>query len=285
MRLSTVDENGSIGDRRVIGEKRVPEMDDRTYRASQRVVVTGAGGIVGRTIAETFQAAGAKVHVCDVDEAAILATAGSNPGMTWSVTNVGARKSISSLFADAKDSLGDINVLVNVVGIAGPTAAIEDTDIADWQGCLDINLSGCFYAIQEALSSMKKARRGAIINFSSGSTAVGLPLRAPYVVSKAGVEALTYNTAREVGPFGITCNAILPGAINNQRLKNVLADKAKLASTSVEELEKGLLRYISMRTKIEPAELAAAVMYLSSYQARHVTGQMLQVSGNVEWEA
>jgi NAD(P)-dependent dehydrogenase (short-subunit alcohol dehydrogenase family) len=103
-------------------------------------------------------------------------------------------------------------------------------------------------------------------------------------VSKYAVEGLTMNAARELGPFNVRCNAILPGAINNDRMNMVMERGAKEAGVTLEEYEKESLRYISMRTKIEPSELADAVYYLATDTAPHVTGVLLQVAGGVEWE-
>jgi len=131
---------------------------------------------------------------------------------------------------------------------------------------------------------MKERRFGSIINFSSASTITGLPNRAAYVVSKYAVEGLTKNTARELGPYNVRCNAILPGAIDNKRLAMVLERVARKKGISPEEFETEMLRYNSMRTKIAPEELANAVFLLASKKAPHITGVMFEVSGGHEWE-
>jgi NAD(P)-dependent dehydrogenase (short-subunit alcohol dehydrogenase family) len=131
---------------------------------------------------------------------------------------------------------------------------------------------------------MKRRRDGVIINFSTGSTRTRLPLRAPYVASKAAVESLTQNAARELGPYNIRCNAILPGMINNERMKRIVASKAVSCGRSTDEVEQDYLRYISLRSKVEPDELADMVQFLASEKAAKVTGELIAVSGNVEWE-
>ena len=92
------------------------------------------------------------------------------------------------------------------------------------------------------------------------------------------------DAARELGPFNIRCNAVLPGAINNERLQHIFSRCAAEAGVSVEEYETEALRYISMRTKIELNELADAVWFLASDMAPHINGTLLEVSGGHEWE-
>ena len=250
----------------------------------QSVLVTGAGDSVGRVIAEKFLVAGAKVHICDVREEAIHATLEANPGMGGTVCNVGTEDDVAQLFNEAFSGMGKVDVLVNCVGIAGPHAALEEITNEDWQTTLQVNVTGMFYTMKHAIPGMKERRFGSIINFSSASTITCLPNRAAYVVSKYAVEGLTKNTARELGPYNVRCNAILPGAIDNKRLAMVLERVARQKGISPEEFETEVLRYNSMRTKIAPEELANAVFFLASKKAPHITGVMFEVSGGHEWE-
>jgi NAD(P)-dependent dehydrogenase (short-subunit alcohol dehydrogenase family) len=146
------------------------------------------------------------------------------------------------------------------------------------------NLDSMFLTIREAVPDMRGNRRGAIVNFSTGSTKTVMPFRAPYVASKAGVEGLTRTLARELGPDNIRINAILPGIIDNERMRGILQRIADQEGRSFEEVERSALKYVSMRTKIQPAEIAEMVLFLCSDAARHITGQLISVDGNVEWE-
>jgi len=249
------------------------------------VLITGAGDSVGRVIAEKFLAAGASVHICDVREDAVQATLEENPGMGGTVCNVGDKADVDRLFDDAFASMGRVDVLVNCVGIAGPHALLENISDEDWQTSMQVNVTGMFYTMKRAIPGMKERRFGAIVNFSSSSTITRLPSRSAYIVSKYAVEGLTMNAARELGPYNVRCNAILPGAINNDRLNMVFERCAKEAGMSLIEYEQEALRYVSMRSKIEPAELADAVYYLATDTAPHVTGVLLQVAGGLEWES
>ncbi|MBW2368505.1 MAG: SDR family oxidoreductase [Deltaproteobacteria bacterium] len=250
----------------------------------KNVVVTGAGDSVGRLIAERYLAQGAKVHICDVRKDAVAETLAANPGMHGTVTNVGKPEDVEQLFKEVFDWMGHVTILVNMVGIAGPTALLEDISLEEWRDSIDINLNGMFYTIRQVVPEMKKRRNGCIVNFSSASTRTGLPKRTPYVVSKYGVEGLTRNLARELGPFNIRCNAILPGGINNERVKIILRRVAEAEGMTMEEVTKEAVDFTPMRTLIEPAELADMVLFLTSDAAPHISGQLIGVDGNHEWE-
>nr|WP_316640250.1 SDR family oxidoreductase [uncultured Roseateles sp.] len=251
---------------------------------AETVLVTGGADSVGLVIAQAFAARGDKVHICDVNADMLARALASNPALRGTVANVGDRADVAQVFEAARAWMGEISVLVNNVGIGGPRAAIEDIDIAQWQATLDINVSGMLYCMQQAIPAMKARRHGAIINFSTGSTRTRLPMRTAYVVSKYAVEGLTLNAARELGPHNIRCNAILPGAINNARMKRIVSDKAEALGQPLEAVTQEFLKFISMRTMVEPAEIADMVLFLASEGARKVTGELVSVSGNVEWE-
>lgn len=250
----------------------------------EAVIITGGGNSVGREMAERFHARGDRVHICDVDPASLSATLEANPGMSGTVADVGDAHAVGRLFAQARERIGDATVLVNNVGIGGPRAVMEDVGIDDWDRTIRINLSGMFYCMREAVPAMKRGGHGIIVNFSTASTRTRLPLRAAYVASKAGVEGLTLNAARELGPHGVRCNAILPGMINNERMRGIIRRNAEAVGRTEREVEDEYLQFISMRTKIEPSEIADMVLFLASPAARKVTGELISVSGNVEWE-
>lgn len=250
----------------------------------ERVLVTGAGDSVGRVIAERFFGKGHKVHICDVRGDAVQATLAANPGMSGTTADVGVRADVDRVFEELRASLGGLTILINVVGMAGPRAALEDIDEDEWDKTIAVNLSGMFYCMKRAIPMLKANGGGSIVNFSTCSTRTGIPLRAPYIASKAGVEGLTRNSARELGPFGIRCNAILPGIINNDRFRFIVQRNADATGRSFEEIENDYLKYVSLRTKVEPSEFADMVEFLTSEPGKKITGELIAVSGNMEWE-
>lgn len=251
---------------------------------ANRVLVTGAGQSVGRAIAEAFHASGARVHFCDRDAGLVAAVLEASPGLSGSVTDVSDPASVDVLFADADRSLGGVDVLVNVVGIGGPRGRIDEISIDEWRQTMVTNVDSMFFCIRKALPGMRSRKRGVIVNFSSASTKTAMPMRSPYVASKAAVEGLTRTLARELGPDGITVNAILPGMIDNARLDFILSRIARDEGRTTAEIEQEMLGFVSTRSKIQPDEIAATVVFLASDAARNISGQMLGVCGNMEWE-
>lgn len=254
-----------------------------TYQV-QNVLVTGAGQSAGRAMAEAFHARGDRVHICDLDPERVKAVLDANPGMRGSAADVGSAESVEQLFAEAFDWLGHVDVLVNTVGISGPRARIEEMPIDEWQQTMVVNVDSMFFTIRKAVPGMRKNHHGAIVNFSTGSTKTVMPFRTPYVASKAAVEGLTRCLARELGPDNIRINAILPGMIDNERMRGIVARIAEQEGRGADEVEADFLRYISMRTKIAPQEFADMVLFLCSDAAKHVTGQLIGLDGNIEWE-
>jgi NAD(P)-dependent dehydrogenase (short-subunit alcohol dehydrogenase family) len=247
----------------------------------QTAVVTAAGGGAGRVIATVLAKAGAKVVACDIDHAGLKHLSDQVPGIETITADAGDEDDVAAVVARAGERVG---LLVNNVGIAGPTAAAEDVTLADWNESLRVNLTSHFLFARAVIPLMKRQKSGLIVNISSGSAKVGLPLRLPYVVTKGAVLSLTMNLARELGPHGIRVNAILPGAIRGERIGRVIAAKAAALGVAQAQYEEGLLRYISLRTMVEPEDIAAAILFLASPGGARISGQSLGVDGNIEWE-
>jgi NAD(P)-dependent dehydrogenase (short-subunit alcohol dehydrogenase family) len=247
------------------------------------LVTAGATGI-GLAIARAFAAAGARVHVCDIDQAALDAARQAVPGLHVSRAEIGNAGHMKQLRSDLHAQFGGLDVLVNNAGIGGPRAAVEDVADEDWDAVFRVNVTGMFYAVREFVPAMKAQRSGCILNISTTSVRTGLPNRTPYVVSKAAVNGLTRNLARELGPFNIRCNSISPGSIENERGRALMEARAERLGVTYDQALQQRLGFISMRSRIEPEEVAATAVFLASEAARHVTGQDVSVCGNVEWE-
>lgn len=253
---------------------------------SMRVLVTAAAGGAGRVIAARFHAEGARVVACDRDAAGLASLAKACPGLVAVEADAGDEADVGRVVAAFGDTgtAPTVDVLVNNVGIAGPTAAAEDIALGDWNESLRVNLTSHFLFARAVIPGMKARGAGLIVNISSGSARTGLPLRLPYVVSKGAVLSLTQNLARELGPHGIRVNAILPGAIRGDRIGRVIAAKSAALGIAAADYEASLLRYVSMRCMVEPEDIAATILFLAGPGGQRITGQMLGVDGNVEWE-
>ena len=244
-------------------------------------IITAAGGGAGRVIAKTLASAGMTVIACDVDARGLAQLTADVPSIATLVGDVGEEGTVAAVVALAH---GRVDLLVNNVGIAGPTAMPEDITLSDWNESLRVNLTSHFLFARAVIPGMKAQRSGLIVNISSGSAKTGLPMRLPYVVSKGAVLSLTQNLARELGPHNIRVNAILPGAIRGDRINRVIDAKAAALGVDRAEYEKGMLRYISMRTMVDPEDIASAIAFLASPAGARISGQMLGVDGNSEWE-
>jgi NAD(P)-dependent dehydrogenase (short-subunit alcohol dehydrogenase family) len=248
------------------------------------LVTAGASGI-GRVIAERFATGGMRVFVCDNDSAALDRCRNELPGITGIRTDVADPAAVQALFALILGVAGRVDVLVNNAGVAGPRAPIDEIDTNAWRRTLAVNLDGAFYCLREAARLMKVARQGAIVNISTSSVRCGLPSRTPYIVSKSGLMGMTLNAARELGPYGIRVNAVLPGYVDGPRANAVASALAAERGVPVENIHAEAVSFISMRSPVQPHDVAEMVWFLASPSARFVSGQFIGVDGNQEWEA
>ncbi|MFN3641890.1 MAG: SDR family oxidoreductase [Gemmobacter sp.] len=244
------------------------------------MLITAAAAGAGRVTARLFHASGARVVACDTDGAGLASLGAEYPGLTTIEADAADEGDVAMVAAAA----GAVDVLVNNVGIAGPTAAAEAIALADWNEVLRVNLTSHFLFARAVIPGMKSRGSGLIVNVSSSSARTGLPLRLPYAVSKGAVLCLTQTLARELGPHGIRVNAILPGAIRGARITRVIAAKADALGIPAAEYEAALLRHVSMRCLVEPEDIAATILFLAGPGGQRITGQMLGVDGNIEWE-
>lgn len=255
-----------------------------TSNAPQRVVVTAGASGIGLAIAKAFLATGAQVFICDVSDTALDSALSNHPELQGAIANVGDPQSVEDFFKLSLAAMGGIDVLVNNAGIGGPRANIEDIEYQDWDDSLRINLSGMFYCIKQVIPSMKQQGSGCIINIATSSAKTALPQRLPYVASKVGVLGLSHNVARELGPFNIRCNSILPGKIDNPRGHALTERYAQEQGITFEQAEQHKQQFISMRCNIHPSEIGDTAVFLASDQAKHITAQEIAVDGNAEWE-
>lgn len=251
------------------------------------VLITGGGGGLGREIAVQFLERGARVHVCDIDAVRLKEFASQHDPqrLKFSCVNMGSASDMQRLFSDLAAWHSDVSVLVNNVGIAGARAPAEELSDDDWLESLQANFLGAARCVRHVAGAMKRARSGLIVNISTVSVRTVPLARAPYIVSKAALEALSMSLARELGPFGVRSNVVRPGGMDNERLRQVLARVAEAEGVDYDTLFTRELENVSMRTLISMRDVAAMVLYLASDTARHVTGQVIEVDGKVEWEA
>lgn len=249
----------------------------------KRVLVTAGAQGIGLAIAEAFVAAGAQVHICDVNDGFLASAKKKLPQVSQSRTDVSSESQVDAMFAELAARWGGLDVLVNNAGIAGPTAKVEDTDLAAWDQTIAVNLTGPFLCTRRAVPLLKEAGGGSIVNLSSAAGRLGFPLRTPYSASKFGVIGLTQTWAMELGPSNIRVNAILPGIVAGERQERVIAAKADSYGVDHEVMRSRLLEKVSLRKMVTPEDIANQIVFICSPAGASISGQSLSVCGNVEY--
>ncbi len=249
---------------------------------NQRVIVTAGAQGIGKAIAKAFLESGAQVHVCDISAERLAVCKDTLPQLETHVADVSDPEQVAAFMTDAIDAMGGVDVLVNNAGIAGPGGPVETIDIAGWQQTLAVNLNGQFYCSQHVIPHMKAQNSGSIVNISTTAGLHGYPNRSPYCASKWAVIGLTKTLAMELGAFNVRANCICPGSINNARMDHVVQLDAAATGRTEAEVREKYYDQVSMRTFIEPEEIANMAVFLSSPLAPHISGQVISVDGNTE---
>jgi NAD(P)-dependent dehydrogenase (short-subunit alcohol dehydrogenase family) len=251
-----------------------------TSATSLRVIVTAGATGIGRSIALTFAAAGAKVVVCDIDPSAIDALCADAPSIASLHADVAKADEVAQFFSAALNHLGGLDVLVNNAGIAGPTAPVEDVSIEDWNRTIAVDLSGMFYCTRLAVPHLKAAGGGSIVNLSSIAGRLGYPLRSHYAAAKWGVIGFTKSLSIELGPSNIRVNALLPGAVEGERVHQVIKARAAARGVSFDEAMAQFVAPISLRRMVSAQEIADMALFLATPAGRSISGQAISVCGD-----
>lgn len=243
--------------------------------AGKRVLITGASRGIGYAAAQEFLALGARVAVNGRSEksvASAITGLGRGDRLVAAPGSVGTVDGCESIVRAAVEGLGGLDVLVNNAGVS-IDATIEDVDEAIWDETLDVNLKGTFFCVRAALPALRKSR-GAIVNLSSVAGLQGYSEGAAYCASKGGVVNLTRAMAIELAPE-IRVNCICPGWVDTDMLRRDYVDLADdPAATEREAIESAPLKRVAT-----PEEIAKAIAYLASHDARFITGVALPIDG------
>ncbi|MEM6308273.1 MAG: SDR family oxidoreductase, partial [Pseudomonadota bacterium] len=235
----------------------------------KRVLITAGASGIGRAMGDAFTAAGWQVWVTDVDKAALE----SLPDH-WQANHADASDEgqMSQVFQQIKTVWGDLDAICANAGIAGPTALVEEIELADWQRCVSVNLEGAFLAAKYG-GPLLKASKGAMTLTSSTAGIYGYPNRAPYASAKWAIIGLMKTLAMEWGPSGVRANAICPGAVEGPRMTGVIEREAAAKGTTYQHIYDGYAAGVSMRSLVTAQDIANMAVFLSGPQARMVSGQ------------
>ncbi len=245
-------------------------------QTQSRVLITAGASGIGRAMAEAFDGAGWQVWISDVDAQAVAAAPAH-----WqrSVVDVTDEAAVAAMFGDIQATWGGLEAVCANAGIAGPTAAVEDIDLADWRKCVSVNLEGAFLAAKYVSPMMKAAGRGAIIVTSSTAGQYGYPYRAPYAAAKWALIGLTKTLAMELGGFGVRANVICPGSVEGPRIEGVIEREAAAKGMSRDEVYAGYASGTAMGSFVEGRDIAEMALFLAGDGARLVSGQVIAVDG------
>ncbi|MCK5625696.1 SDR family oxidoreductase [Candidatus Bathyarchaeota archaeon] len=267
-------------------------------------IVTGAGRGHAEAIARLFAKEGAILSICDIIplkelERTVGSEISAEGGQVLCFqTDVSKEDQVNKMVQKTIKELGTIDILVNVVGMAGPTLDVWDIPFNVWKRTLAVNLDSLFLCTKAVLPEMINKKSGRIINYSSGAGKVPLPHRSPYTTTKMGVIGFTRTLAAEVGRFNITANTVCPGwsGMRNMELAQARAkylgkpfNEDEYKKQMEEYTQKGVLagRWLTGEgylPKISGPQAAANVtLFLASDDASMITGQDINTTDWVMW--
>lgn len=251
----------------------MPVREDEQLKLKDKVaVITGSGRGIGRSIAEAFLRAGAKVVISDINQDTCNQTAkelkdqgGETLGVVCDVTKT---ESVEALVEAVTKEWGRVDILVNNAGITRDNLIMRMSE-DEWQAVIDTNLTSAFKVSKAVLKVMSKQRSGRIINIASTTGVHGNFGQVNYAAAKSGLIGLTKTIALEYASRNITCNAVAPGFIDTDMTKKLK-----------EEIINGILSRVPLGRMGTPDDIANAVLFFAGPGA-YVTGQVLEVNGGL----
>jgi len=251
--------------------------------SGRTAVIAGASSDIGVAIAHRLAAAGANVALGDIDEPRMEATeatlAKGETGVLSLRTDVTRRADLEALVQHAVQAFGRIDVMANLAGTIHD-ALVVDTEEADLDRVLAVNLKGVYFGCQAAVSAMGDQGSGSIVNMASIAGFTAFPKLSCYSISKAGIVALTKVLATEVGPRGIRVNAVAAGFVEGgMTTRHARRPDGTIDDEKMEAERARWRRRSPLRMTGQPEDIANAALFLASDASRYITGQVLHPNG------
>ena len=246
---------------------------------SRHALITGAGTGIGEAISRQLHREGHAVTLLGRRSEPLEALSRALGKQSFAVTgDVTDRGEIESAFKAATAQFGDVEILVNCAGMA-PTAPFHRVDFADWQRTMDVNVNGVFHCTQLALESMLENNWGRVVNIASVASLRGFPYVSGYCASKHAVLGMTRALALEVATQGITVNAVCPGYVDTDIVRNAIAGIVSKTGRTEADAVQHFTESNPQGRLVEVTEVASAVSWLCSEGAASVTGQAIAIDG------
>jgi 3-oxoacyl-[acyl-carrier protein] reductase len=239
---------------------------------NKNILVTGGARGLGAACARKLSEAGGRVAIADIDLDAARATASGIEQAQAFRCDFGEPEEIVRLHRQIRQDMpGGIDILINNAGIIAYTKDLKGFDLAQWDRLINVNLRGVFWTCREFVEDMQSKRWGKIINLSSLAARVGgIDVGIHYSASKAGVIGLTRDLAKRLGPFGINVNAVAPGIMLTEPVKQ-----------QVEGKEDEYIAKVPLGRLGQPEDVANVIVFLSSHLSDYITGCVLDVNGGM----
>jgi NAD(P)-dependent dehydrogenase (short-subunit alcohol dehydrogenase family) len=252
-------------------------MSDPARLDGKLAIVTGGGSGIGEATAKVFSEAGATVIVTGRRPEPLERVAKEIGGHAIAC-DVSEHLQVRKMFAKALQITGQVDILLNNAGMPGPIAPVAKVDMEAWIQCMNINLVGAVYCLQEAAQIMGAQKSGSIINVSSLMGVQGYPMRSAYVASKFALIGVTETMARELGSLNVRVNALMPGAVSGENMDRVLARRAEAEGRPTEEIEReNYTDVAALRRWVSPEEVGRAALYYASDLSSAITGDKMKV--------